>query len=77
MENMSNYIVQYLWLVLRHCFVGQYYCSNKHLEALNLPNLLGVESNVLVLVDIQIDAVPDLRDHVYKAVARMLLNVGG
>ncbi|KAG0616902.1 hypothetical protein M758_5G150000 [Ceratodon purpureus] len=24
-----------------------------------------------------IDAVPDLRDHVYKAVARMLLNVGG
>lgn len=34
-------------------------------------------SEVLVLIGMQIDAVPDLRDHVYKAVARLLLNVGG
>lgn len=37
----------------------------------------GSGSEVLALIDMQIDAVPDLRDHVYKAVARMLLNVGG
>jgi len=41
------------------------------------PGFYRYGSEFLLLIDMQIDAVPDLRDHVYKAVARMLLNVGG